>query len=145
MTGHAWDAGAPGRAFVAQHGLEECVRFVGPLSDVAPMIRASDLVVQPSHFEALGLSAIEALACGVPVVASAVGGLLDFVVDGENGRLAPPHDPPALASSIGPLLTDAAARARLAARARASVLAEYDEQTVFGRMRALFERLAEAR
>jgi glycosyltransferase involved in cell wall biosynthesis len=93
----------------------------------------------------LGLSAIEALACGVPIVASAVGGLLDFVVDGENGRLVPPQDPPALAACIGPLLTDAAARARLAARARASVLAEYDEQTVFGRMRALFERLAEAR
>ena len=85
MTGHAWDAGAPGRAFVAQHGLEASVRFIGPLSDVAPMIQAADLVVQPSHFEALGLSAIEALACGVPLVASAVGGLLDFVVDGDNG------------------------------------------------------------
>jgi glycosyltransferase involved in cell wall biosynthesis len=99
--------------------------------------------VQPSHFEALGLSAIEALACGVPLVASAVGGLLDFVVDGENGRLAPPQNPAALAASIAPLLVDAGERARLAARARASVLQEYDELAVFGRMRALFERLAE--
>jgi D-inositol-3-phosphate glycosyltransferase len=106
------------------------------------MIKASDLVVQPSHFEALGLSAIEALACGVPLVASAVGGLLDFVVDGENGRLAPPEDPPALAACIGPLLIDADARARLARHARASVLQEYDELAVFGRMQALFERLA---
>lgn len=145
MTGHAWDAGAPGRAFVAQHGLTESVRFVGPLSDVAPMIRASDLVVQPSHFEALGLSAIEALACGVPLVASAVGGLLDFIVDGENGRLCPVKDPAALAACLRPLLTDAAARARLAARARASVLEDYDEQIVFGRMRELFDRLAGAR
>ena len=102
MTGHAWDAGAPGRAFVAQHGLGRPVRFVGPLADVAPMIKAADLVVQPSHFEALGLSAIEALACGVPLVASAVGGLLDFVVDGENGRLCPPQDPPALAACLAP-------------------------------------------
>jgi glycosyltransferase involved in cell wall biosynthesis len=144
MTGHAWDAGAPARAFVNGHGLGDSVRFVGPLSDVAPMIRASDLVVQPSHFEALGLSAIEALACGVPLVASAVGGLLDFVVDGENGRLCPPQDPPALAACLGPLLTDAAARAALAACARASVIREYDEQVVFGRMRTLFDRLAEA-
>jgi glycosyltransferase involved in cell wall biosynthesis len=121
MTGHAWDAGAPGRAFVERHGLGEAVRFVGPLADVAPMIKAADLVVQPSHFEALGLSAIEALACGVPLVASAVGGLLDFVVDGENGRLCPPQDPPALAACIAPLLSDTVARARLAARARASV------------------------
>ena len=141
MTGHAWDAGAPGRAFVERHGLGGSVRFVGPLSDVAPMIKASDLVVQPSHFEALGLSAIEALACGVPVVASAVGGLLDFVTDRDNGRLCPPQDPPALAACIGPLLSDADARAGLAARARGSVLQEYDEQVVFGRMRDLFERL----
>jgi glycosyltransferase involved in cell wall biosynthesis len=145
MTGHAWDAGASGRAFVERHGLHASVRFVGPLADVAPMIKAADLVVQPSHFEALGLSAIEALACGVPLVASEVGGLLDFVVDGENGRLCPPQDPPALAACIGPLLSDAGARARLAARARESVLHEYDEQVVFGRMRALFDRLSGAR
>jgi glycosyltransferase involved in cell wall biosynthesis len=144
MTGHAWDAGASGRAFVAAHALGERVLFAGPLNDVAPMIRASDLVVQPSHFEALGLSAIEALACGVPLVASGVGGLLDFVVDGENGRLSPPEDPAALAGRLGPLLSDATERARLATRARASVLADYDEQIVFGRMRALFDRLAEA-
>ena len=143
MTGHAWDAGAPGRAFVAQHNLGAHVRVVGPLADVAPMMQAADLVVQPSHFEALGLSAIEALACGVPVVASAVGGLLDFIVDGDNGRLTPPHDPRALAACIGPLLTDSGARAAMAARARASVLGDYDEQVVFGRMHALFERLAE--
>ena len=145
MTGHAWDAGVSGRAFVERHGLDHNVRFVGPLSDVAPMIKAADLVVQPSHFEALGLSAIESLACGVPLVASAVGGLLDFVVDGENGRLCPPQDPPALAACIGPLLSDAGARGRLAARARDSVLQEYNEQVVFGRMRALFDRLSRAR
>jgi D-inositol-3-phosphate glycosyltransferase len=145
MTGHAWDAGGPGRAFVAQHGLSASVRFVGPLADVAPMIKTADLVVQPSHFEALGLSAIEALACGVPLVASAVGGLLDFVVEGGNGRLCPPQDPVALASCIGPLLTDSGARARLASRARESVLHEYDELAVFGRMRALFDRLAGVR
>ncbi len=145
MTGHAWDAGGPGRAFVEQHGLGASVRFVGPLTDVAPMIKAADLVVQPSHFEALGLSAIEALACGVPLVASAVGGLLDFVVDGDNGRLCPPQDPAALAACIGPLLADAGARARLASRARESVRQVYDELAVFGRMRALFDRLAVAR
>ena len=145
MTGHAWDAGAPGRAFVEQHGLQDSVRFVGPLADVAPMIKAADLVVQPSHFEALGLSAIEALACGVPLVASAVGGLLDFIVDGENGLLCPPQDPPALAACLGRLVSDGAARARLAAGARRSVLKDYDEQAVFGQMRALFDRLAGAR
>ncbi len=145
MTGHPWDAGVPGRAFVERHGLGTSVRFIGPLADVASMMQVADLVVQPSHFEALGLSAIEALACGAPLVASAVGGLLDFVVDGENGRLCPPRDPQALAACLGPLLADGGARARLAARARESVLHEYDEQVVFGRMRALFEQLSAAR
>ena len=142
MTGHVWDAGASGRAFVQRHALGDGVRFLGPVAGVASLLRASDLVVQPSHFEALGLSAIEALASGVPVVASSVGGLREFVVDGENGRLCPPHDPARLASCIGALLSDAAARARLAARARASVREEYDERQVFGRMRDLFERLS---
>ena len=145
MTGHPWDAGAPGRAFVERHGLGASVRFIGPLADVAPLMQAADLVVQPSHFEALGLSAIEALACGTPLVASAVGGLLDFVVEGRNGRLCPPQDPPTLAACLRPLLSDADARTRLAGHARESVLQAFDEQVVFGRMRALFERLAETR
>jgi len=142
MTGHAWDVGVSGRAFVEQHALGSSVRFVGPIADVAPLLRACDLVVQPSHFEALGLSAIEALASGVPVVASSVGGLLEFIVDGENGRLCPPHDPERLAACVGALLSDEVERARLASRARESVRHEYDELLVFGRMRDLFERLA---
>ena len=144
MEGHAWDVGAEARAFVARHGLQESVQFVGQIDDVPALLHAADIVVQPSHFEALGLSAIEALACGIPLVASAVGGLLDFVVDGENGRLSPPEDPPALAACLFPLLSDPRERARLAARARESVLQDYDELAVFGRMRALFDRLARA-
>ena len=144
MTGHAWDVGVSGRAFVEQHALRTSVRFVGPVADVASLVRACDLAVQPSHFEALGLSAIEALASGVPVVASSVGGLLEFIVDGQNGRLCPPHDPARLAACLGPLLSDASAREALASRARESVRREYDERIVFGRMRELFERLAGA-
>ena len=142
MTGHPWDAGASSLAFVEAHGLQDSVRVLGPIADVAPLVRAADLMVQPSHFEALGLSAIEALASGVPVVASAVGGLPEFITDGENGRLCAPRDPAALAACIGPLLADATERNRLAARARASVREEFDERAVFGRMHALFERLA---
>jgi glycosyltransferase involved in cell wall biosynthesis len=143
MTGHPWDAGVSGRAFVERHALGNTVRFVGPVADVAQLVRAADLVVQPSHFEALGLSAIEALASGVPVVASAVGGLLELVVDGENGRLCPPRDPGALAACLGPLLSDAAARTRLASHARDSVRDDFDERVVFERMRRLFDHLAE--
>ena len=140
MTDHAWDVGPAARAYAQQHGLASSIRFIGPVDDVPALMGAADIVIQPSHFEALGLSAVEALACGVPVVASAVGGLLDFVRDGENGVTCPPHSPDALAAAIGALLTDDGRRQRLASRARASVATVYDEQAVFGRFADLVEQ-----
>jgi glycosyltransferase involved in cell wall biosynthesis len=145
MDGHPWNVGPAAREFVAGHQLESTVRFVGSVQDVAPLLRAVDVAIQPSHFEALGLSAIEALASGVPVVASAVGGLLDFVVDNGNGKLCPPENPTALGAAIRLLVDDGELRRRLAANARASVLAEYDEAIVFDRFGALLRRLVEAR
>jgi glycosyltransferase involved in cell wall biosynthesis len=144
MDNHPWNVGPAARLFVEQHGLDASVRFLGSRADVAPLLQAADLLIQPSHFEAQGLSAVEALACGVPVIASAVGGLLDFVVDNENGKLCPPHDPPALAAALGATIDDRLLRQRLAARARASVAAEYDERIVFARFVSVVNRLAKA-
>jgi glycosyltransferase involved in cell wall biosynthesis len=144
MDGHPWNVGPDARAFAERHRLGSTTRFLGSVADVAPLLRAADVVVQPSHFEAQGLSALEALASGVPVVASAVGGLLDFVTL-ENGVLTPPHSSAALADSLRAIVSDAALRARLADRARASVIAEYDEQVVFSRFAALLRQLAGAR
>lgn len=143
MDDHPWNVGPAARAFVAEQGLQASTSFLGSTSDVAPVVRAADLLIQPSHFEALGLSAIEALACGAPVVASAVGGLLDFVVDGHNGKLCPPQNPQALAAALEPLIEDEALRGRLGARARDSVAADYDERVVFARFAAVVSQLAE--
>ncbi|HEY8870019.1 MAG TPA: glycosyltransferase [Candidatus Limnocylindrales bacterium] len=82
---------------------------------------AADVVVVPSRREPLGLAAVEALACGTPVIASAVGGLRDVVRDGENGILVPPDDPTAISTALTQL-SDPAARASLSAAARLSVL-----------------------
>jgi D-inositol-3-phosphate glycosyltransferase len=142
MVDHPWNVGPAAREYVEQHGLAKSVRFLGSISDVAPLLRVADIVIQPSHFEALGLSAVEALASGVPVIASAVGGLLDFVVDGENGRLCPPQDPQALAAAVRTLIDDVPLRQRASVRARASVVAEYDEQVVFARFADLLRTLA---
>jgi D-inositol-3-phosphate glycosyltransferase len=109
---------------------------------VPRVMHAADLAVQPSHFEALGLSAIEALACGVPVVASAVGGLLDFVVDGVNGKTCAPHDPADLARSLQVLVDDDELRRRFAERARASVERDYDERVVFAQFAAIMRQVA---
>jgi glycosyltransferase involved in cell wall biosynthesis len=142
MDGHAWNKGPEARAFVEHHQLGASVRFLGPVRDPGPLLRAADVFVQPSHFEAQGLSAVEALASGVPVVASATGGLLDFVRDGENGLLFPPKDAAALAERLRALLDDTTRREGLAARARASVERDYDERIVFGRFAELLAQLA---
>jgi glycosyltransferase involved in cell wall biosynthesis len=142
MTNHAWDVGPAARAFATQHKLEGSVRFVGPTTDVPGLMAAADVVVQPSHFEALGLSAVEALACGVPVIASAVGGLKDFVHDGENGATCPPQYPEALARALDRMLKDGEYRKRLAQRARPSVESVYDERAVFGRFADLVRSLS---
>jgi glycosyltransferase involved in cell wall biosynthesis len=144
MPGSPWDAGPAARAFVEQHRLGSSVRFVGPTTDVASLLQLADVAVQPSHFEALGLSAIEALACGVPVVASAVGGLPDFIRDGDNGRLVPVQDVAALAAALKDVIADTETRHAMASRARQSV-ADYDEQVVFARMQRLLDELAAGR
>ena len=117
MTGHAWDVGVAGRAYVAEHGLSDRVRFEGPTSDTAPYYRAADLFVQPSHFEAFGSSAVEAMASGLPIVSSGVGGLGDFLVAGDNALLHDPRSPQSLARALTQMLDDRALRDRLAARA----------------------------
>ncbi len=91
-----------------------------PPAEVAAWMRAADVVVVPSRGEPLGLAAIEALACGTPVIAAAVGGLVEVVNDGDNGLLIPPADPAALASALE-RLRDPDLRARLGAAGPGSV------------------------
>jgi glycosyltransferase involved in cell wall biosynthesis len=142
MTNHPWDEGYAAREFAERHHLGPSVRFLGSIDDVAPLLRTADIVVQPSHFEAQGLSAVEALASGVPVIASAVGGLLDFIRDGDNGMLCPPQNPAALATAIRTLVDDSGLRHRLTSRTRRSVADKYDAQKVFGRFADLLSQLA---
>lgn len=122
MPKDPWDIGQEAREFVRAQHLEESVRFTGGVERwaVPDYLRASDLFVQPSHFEAFGTSAIEAMAAGLPVIASDVGGLKDFVETGVNGVKVPPRDVDALAAAIARLLCDGEARARLAQGAPAT-------------------------
>jgi len=94
-------------------GLAAQVRFLGRRSDRPDLLGACDLVVAPSRSEGLGVAALEAMAVGRPVVASAVGGLGEAVVHGRTGLLVPPDDPGALAEALGQVLRDRALRAAL--------------------------------
>ncbi|MBI3746781.1 MAG: glycosyltransferase, partial [Chloroflexi bacterium] len=91
---------------------------------------------------AMDALAVEALACGIPVVASAVGGLRGVVRDGFNGRSVAPADPVAVAAALGDLVT-AEARTQLAGSARASI-AEFDVRATDAAMAALWAELGVA-
>ena len=95
--------------------------FTGRRDDVSALTADLTLAVLPSLREAQGISLIEAMARGVPVVASAVGGIPEVVTDGVDGRLVPPGDPAALADTIIELLRDPALRHRLGEAGRRTV------------------------
>lgn len=93
-------------------GVADRVHLLGQVSrnDLPALLRSADLVVCTSWYEPFGIVALEAMACGVAVVAAAVGGLIDTVVDGVTGELVPPRRPEVLATTLRRLLDDEALR-----------------------------------
>ncbi len=109
------------------------VEFLGRLEphEVATHVRRWALAVQPSKYsEGFGVSALEASASGVPVVATRLGGLQDVVIDGVTGILVPPQAPDRLAAAIAGLLADPEARTAMGAHGRAHVVANYSLEAV---------------
>jgi glycosyltransferase involved in cell wall biosynthesis len=108
----------------ANCGVASRVRFLGGLrrDEVPPLIRSADVVACVPWYEPFGIVPVEAMACGVPVVGAAVGGLLDTVLHGRSGLLVPPREPSAIAEAIGHLLANPSLCRRMgqegAARAR---------------------------
>ena len=100
---------------VEQFGLQEHVRFLGQLKVVVDILQAADLFLLPSTSESFGLGALEAMACGTPVIASSVGGLRQIIQPGENGLAFPYEDHARLAALIEEILSDEALGRRLAA------------------------------
>lgn len=93
-------------ALVRDLGLQDHVSFRGEMDDLVGLYGTSDVFLLPSESESFGLAALEAMACGVPVVASDVGGLPDVVADGETGFLLPMGNVAAMAEAATRLLTD---------------------------------------
>jgi glycosyltransferase involved in cell wall biosynthesis len=130
------------RALAAEHGVEDRMQLLGSVDrgDLPALLRSADVVACVPWYEPFGIVPLEAMACGVPVVAAAVGGLIDTVVDGVTGVHVPPRRPDRIAAAVRALLADPARREALgragAGRARRrygwnriarSTLAVYDE------------------
>jgi glycosyltransferase involved in cell wall biosynthesis len=128
------------REQVAQLGLENRVCFLGIRSDVADILRASDVFVLSSRWEGNPMSVMEAMAAGLPVVSTAVGGVPELVREGETGLLVPSEDTGALAQAIQALVDNPARRQAMGAAARQHAVASFDiRHTVRG-----YEQLYEA-
>jgi glycosyltransferase involved in cell wall biosynthesis len=121
-------------------GLDDRVHFVGYRPDVAGWYAAADLSVLPSHFEGLPLVTVESLAAGCPVVATAVDGTPEVVVDGVTGLTVPPGDPDRLGQAILRLVQDPVLRRTLGQQGRAHVRAHFDREQQVRLTEALYLR-----
>ncbi len=130
-------------ALVDELGLHDQVRFVPPQPHhiLSTYYRAADVVVVPSRSESFGLVALEAAACGIPVVASAVGGLLSLVVDGSTGRLIVGRDPADYAKAVAQILGDSDLRSSMSAAAVAHAR-RYTWSMAAARLRRLYADLS---
>jgi glycosyltransferase involved in cell wall biosynthesis len=123
-----------------ESGVGDRVRFLGMRPDARALMGAADVVVMPSHWEGLPLSALEALASGTPLVATDVRGLRELLANDENALLVP-EDPQALATALRRVLDDPELGARLAAAGKHVDGAGSDEQLI-ARFLELYEKLA---
>lgn len=116
------------RARIAAAGLSDRIRFLGelPWAQVVTAYQALDLFVAPARWEGFGLTPIEAMGCGVPVVATRVGAFEAQVAEGETGRLVPPGDAAALAAALDAMLADPVALAEAGRKGRARVERLFD-------------------
>ncbi len=123
-------------------GIADFVAFLGPQSqdDLPDYYNAAQVVVVPSRYESFGMVALEAMACGTPVIASNVGGLSTLIRDGRTGYLVPYGQPEALAARLRPILDDDALRQALGMHG-AAVAEGYGWPAVAGRIERVYDRL----
>jgi D-inositol-3-phosphate glycosyltransferase len=135
------------RALAAEHGVEDRLVLRGRVGrdEMPALLRSADAVLCVPWYEPFGIVPLEAMACGVPVVASAVGGQIDSVVDGVTGVHVPPRDPPALAAAMRELLSDDERRAQLGREGRRRALRLYDYERVSAATREVYADVLRAR
>src|SRR5262249_8779201 len=122
-------------------GVIEWVRFLGWRRDLGRIFRNWDMFALSSHEEGFGLAALEAMAAGLPVVATAVGGLPEIIVDGETGYLVPPADATALAGRLRLLILDEQRRAAMGVAGEKRVRCCFSVDSMVAKTAAIYEDL----
>ncbi len=121
--------------------LQQRVRFCGFVADVVPLLRSADVLVSPSRTECMPNAILEAMWSGVPIVATAVGGVGEMIRDGADGLLCPPGDPSALADAAERLLSNRSLATRLAGSAYRRAVSEFSFARRMERVVGLYRRL----
>jgi glycosyltransferase involved in cell wall biosynthesis len=119
-------------------------RFHGFVGDIRERLADADVLVQPSRADTLPLAVLEAMAGGLPVVGTRVGGIPELVLDGETGLVVPPEDPRALAAALDSLAADPERRRELGRRGRVRAGESFSPERATRRMVALYEELCES-
>lgn len=130
------------QAQAAELGIRANVHLLGQRPNAAQLAQAFDLAVLASLHEGLPNTVMEAMAAGVPVVATAVGGVLELINDAETGYLAPAADAARLAEKLSQALADESGRAEIAARGRAFVLDQFSMQRMVAATERLYDELS---
>ena len=130
---------------VAEYGLSERVVLAGHVERAWQTFAAIDVAVLPSQHEGFPNSLIEAMAVGVPIVASDVGGIRDAIRNGDTGWLAAPGDYSSLHGALSRSLADTAAAAQMADRAREAAAREYSQEAVMARLESLYLELCQTK
>jgi len=128
-------------------GISDQVQFAGfcVREQLPSVYRQADVFVMPSLSESCSMAVLEAMACGLPIIACWVGGMAEYVEDGVNGLLVPPGDSQALAQAIRSLLHNASLRAEMGRQSAAKARKDYSWERVTGEYLAIYRRIMDRR
>ncbi|UCF09781.1 MAG: N-acetyl-alpha-D-glucosaminyl L-malate synthase BshA, partial [Candidatus Bipolaricaulota bacterium] len=142
LVGDGPDATAA-RCAAERLGVLEHVAFVGVVDHIAPLLAAADLFLLPSSTESFGLAALEAMASGVPVIASEIGGLPEVIDHGKTGFLAPVGSTDRMAELAISVLRDPEAHQRMSDAARHTAAERFDYRLIVPQYEALYQRVVD--
>ena len=140
MAGDGPERG-PAEHLAGTLGVGAHVEFLGKRNHVERLIRKAHVLLMPSEMESFGLAALEGMACGVPAVATCVGGVPELITDGEDGFLEKPGDIERLAQRATQLVTDAGLHTRMAAAARATAMTRFSTEKIIPQYEAYYQNV----